>query len=526
MYHILVLAPLSEEGLEVLRSAPDVQFDAGRWKRADLLTRIDRYDALIVRSGAIVDQELIERAAHLKVIGRGGAGLDGIDIAAATARGVMVMNTPQANNLAMAEHTLALMLALCRQLPPADAAVRRGEWDRTRFPGVQLYGKTLGLVGFGVIGRLVAARALAFGMEVLAYDPYIDDDIARQLHVTVTTLDDLLTRSDFVSLHTALTPDTRRMIGAPELGRLRDGARLVNCASSELLDEGALLQALTSGRLAGAALDGLVMESDDHPLFGLPNVIVTPRLGPNTVEAQRDVSTQIAQQVLDALRDVDYRNVVNVPFIAGTNFTQARPYLELAEQIGALQSQLVGGRVRSVEIEVKGEGMSDLVKPVAVALLKGLLSHLLIETVNYINAPALAAERGIAVAQTRGLDTPDYPNLISCRVSWDGGGQHVVAGTMFGGTETRIVQLDHFRMDARPQGLVLIMLSRDVPGVIGKVGTLLYEYGVNIGEWRLGRDRPGGTALSFVNLDEAISEAGLAALRALPEVMEVRAVRL
>jgi D-3-phosphoglycerate dehydrogenase len=410
-------------------------------------------------------------------------------------------------------------------LPPADAAARRGEWDRTRFPGVQLYGKTLGLVGFGAIGRLVAARALAFGMEVLAYDPYIDDDIARQLHVTVTTLDDLLTHADFVSLHTALTPDTRRMIGSAELAHMKEGARLINCASSELLDEAALVEALTAGKLAGAALDGLVTESDAHPLFRLPNVILTPRLGPNTVEAQRDVSTQIAQQVLDALRDADYRNVVNVPFIAGTNFSQARPHLELAEMIGALQSQLAGGRVRSVEIEVKGEGMTDLVKPIAVALLKGLLSRLLAETVNYINAPALAAERGITVSQTRGLDTPDYPNLISCRVSWEGG-QHVLAGTLFGGTETRLVQLDHFRMDARPQGLALIMLSRDVPGVIGKVGTLLYQYGVNIGEWRLGRDQPGGTALSFVNLDEAVSDAGLAALRALPEVMEVRAVRL
>jgi D-3-phosphoglycerate dehydrogenase len=248
------------------------------------------------------------------------------------------------------------------------------------------------------------------------------------------------------------------------------------------------------------------------------------------VEAHRDIAAQIAQQVLDALRGVEYRHAVNLPFIAGPDFQRVRPYLELAEKIGALHSQLAGGRVREVEIEIKGEGQTDLVKPVAVALLKGLLSHLLTEPVNYVNAPALAAERGIVVSQTRGLPLADYAHLISCRVSWQGvgaaPGQRLIAGTLFGGAESRLVQMDDFRLDAKPEGAVLVMFSRDVPGVIGKVGTLFHQFGVNIAEWRLGRDRPGGTALSFINLDEALSAEGLTALRALPEVVEARIVRL
>ena len=525
MYRLLLLAPLSDEGLALLRAAPDVQFDIARWKRADVLARIGQYDAIIVRTGKIIDRELLDRAVHLKVIGRGGAGLEGLDLAAATARGIIVMNLPQANDLALAEHTLALLLALCRQLPAAAAAVRRGEWDRTPFAGVQLNQKTLGLVGFGPIGQLVAARALAFGMEVLANDPYIDAEAARQLRVSVTTLDDLLARADMVSLHMALTPETRGLLGATQFARLKPGARLVNGASSELIDETALIEAITSGHLAGAALDGLQTETADHPLFHLPNVIITPRLGPHTAEAQQTLSLQIVQQVLDALRGTDYRNVVNLPFNVGPDFPQVRPYLELAEKIGALHGQLAGGRVRSVEIEVKGEGMTERVKPVAVALLKGLLSHLLTEPVNYVNAPALADARGLVVSQTRGLPGADYANWIACRVKWPDG-ERVIAGTLFGTTESRIVLLDNVRMDAKPEGTVLVMFSQDVPGVIAKVSALLYQFTINIAEWHLGRDAPGGSALSFINLDSPISVEGLAALRALPEVVDARLVHL
>jgi D-3-phosphoglycerate dehydrogenase len=292
------------------------------------------------------------------------------------------------------------------------------------------------------------------------------------------------------------------------------------------VDEAALFTALTDGRVAGAALDVFAVEPPiGSPLLQLPNVVVTPHLGASTLEAQREVSVQIARQVLDALRGLEYRNVVNLPFVPGPDFARARPYLRLAEQLGALQSQLAGDQLRTVEIEVRGEEAAPLVKAVAVAVLKGLLANRLSETVNYINAPLLAAQHNLSVTQARGLGASDYANLISCRVHWDGG-QRLVAGTLFGGAESRVTQLDGFRMDAQPQGHVLVMQSRDVPGVIGIVGTLLFQFNVNIAEWRLGRDHPGGTALSFINLDSPIQPAGLTALRALPQVLEVRSIVL
>ncbi|MCC6188346.1 MAG: phosphoglycerate dehydrogenase, partial [Anaerolineales bacterium] len=480
MYRILVADEILPAGLDLLRAAPDARVDDLRLSRAELLAQVGDYDALIVRSGTPVDRPLIEAGRSLRVIGRAGLALDNIDLAAATERGLMVMNTPQAYSLAAAEHTLALMLALCRRVPAAEAALRRGEWGRGRFLGVQLHGKMLGLVGLGRVGRLVAQRALAFGMAVLVYDPYADDDEARRLGVTLATFDEVLSRADYLTLHAELTPETNCLIGPVELARLKPGARLINCARGELVDEAALAEALRGGRLAGAALDVFAAEPPaPHPLLDLPNLVLTPHLGGSTEEAQRETSREIARQVLDALRGHDYRNVVNLPFIAGPAFAQTRPYLALAEQIGALQAQLAGGEITSVEVEVKGADVAGLVKAVAVALLKGLLGRRLSQAVNYVNAPLLAAQHGLAIAQARGLETADYANLVSCRVRWTGG-QRLVAGTLFGGLESRIVQLDAFRMDARPQGQVLIMSSRDVPGVIGIVGTLLHQYGVNI----------------------------------------------
>jgi len=530
MFRILVTDPLPDEGLALLRAAADAQTDyrpeLGTRNGDELLTAAADYDALIVRSGTAVSQALIENCARLKIIGRAGVALDHIDIAAATERGIMVMNTPESAALSAAEHTLALLLALCRHLPAADASLRRGEWDRSRYWGIQLDGKTLGLIGFGRVGRLVAPRAHAFGLNVLAYDPYIDPDIARRANVTLTTLDDLLARSDIVSLHPLLAEGPRQILGAAELAQMKPGARLVNTAHGALVDEAALLAALQSGRLAGAALDVFAVEPPGRsPLFELPNVVVAPHLSSSTVEAQRDVAVQIAQQVLDALRGQNYRNVVNLPFIAGPDFRLVRPYLELAEKLGALQSQLASGPITKVEVEVKGEGMTELVRPIAVALLTGLLRDTATEPVNYVNAPALAAERGLTITQTRGMQLVDYPNLLSCRASW-ADGQRLIAGTLFGGSEARLVQVDDMRMDARPEGHVLVMFSRDVPGVIGLVGTLLAQFGVNIAEWRLGRDAPGGRALSFINLDEAPPPAALDSIRALAPVIAVRAIRL
>lgn len=524
MFKILVTDPLPEEGLQLLRAAPDAEVDYGPLTSLPLQTRIAEYDALIVRSGTAVDAALIEHGTRLKIIGRAGVNLDNIDVVAATERGIMVMATPEAVSIAAAEHAWALLLALCRRVPLANSSVRRGEWTRGLFLGTQLHGKTLGLIGFGRVGKLVAERAHAFGLTVLTCDPYVDPDLPRSVNVTLVTFDELLSRSDFISLHATSTPQP--LFGTTEFARLKPGARLINTASGTLVDEAALLAALETGQLAGAALDTFAHEPPTRGrLVEHPNVVVTPHLASSTEEAQRTVALQIATQVLEALRGQGYRNVVNLPFRAGPDFRAVRPYLELAEKLGTLQSQLAGNAITHVEVEVKGEGMADLVKPIAVALLTGLLRHTSAKPVNYVNAPAMAAERGMSITQTRGMSLVDYPNLLSCRVSW-AGGQRLVAGTLFGGSEGRLVQMDETRMDAKPEGHALVMFSRDVPGVIGIVGTLLAQFGVNIAEWRLGRDTPGGTALSFINLDEAPAPAAVQSLEALPQVIEVRAIEL
>ncbi len=525
-WRVLVTDPLPEEGLARLRAAADLVTDYRPLHGPALLAAIGEYDALIVRSGTAVDRLLLERGERLKIVGRAGVNVDNIDVAAATERGIMVMNTPEAVSVAAAEHTLALLLALCRRLPAADASVRRGEWRRGLFLGQQLSGLTLGLVGFGRVGRLVAERARAFGLNVLAFDPYVDDDLARRADVTLVTLDELLARADIVSVHAAVRDAAAPLLGAVELSQLRPGALLVNTARGALVDEAALLQALTSGRLGGAALDVFAAEPPGRsPLFDLPNVVVSPHLGASTLEAQRAVAVQIAEQVSEALRGQNYRNVVNLPFMAGPDFRLARPYLELAEKLGALQAQLADGPITRVEVETRGEGLAELIKPIAVALLTGLLRRTLTEPVNYVNAPALAAEHGLAITQARGLPLVDYPNLLSCRVTWDSG-QRLAAGTLFGGSDARLVQMDGTRLDARPEGHALVMTSRDVPGVIGSVGTLLAQFAVNVAEWRLGRDAPGGTALSFINLDDAPPAAALDAIQALPQVIHARAIRL
>jgi D-3-phosphoglycerate dehydrogenase len=398
---------------------------------------------------------------------------------------------------------------------------------RSQFLGVQLYRKTLGVVGLGRVGAQVARRARAFGMTVLAFDPYISDDVARQLNVILVDLDELWARSDFITLHTALTPETRSLISAQAIARMKPGVRLVNCARGALVDEAALVDALRSGHMAGAALDVFSDEPlpEDSSLRSFPNVVLTPHIAASTVEAQRDVGTQIVDQVLAALREEDFRNAVNMPVADIGVFRGLRPYLLLAEKLGSLQMQLSEGRIKRVEVEFQGEEVSDHVKPLTVALLKGLLDPISDTPVNYISAPHLAIQRGISVSETRGLPTPNYANLISCRVLWDGG-ERLVSGSLLGHEFPRVVQIDTFRLDVQPEGIVLIMDSIDVPGVIGRVGTLLGSYGINIAEWRLGRVALGGQALSFTNLDSPAPPEVLAELVQLEGVNRVRQVSL
>lgn len=493
--------------------------------RQALLDAIGDADALIVRSGTTVDVELLDRAKRLQVIGRAGVGLDNIDVDAATDRGVLVMNTPGANSTATAEHAWALLLALCRRVPAADASVRRGEWERKAFVGTQLQGKTLGVVGLGRVGRLVARRGRGFGMKVLAHDPFLSTEAAEELRVELVDLDALLSEADVVTLHAPLTDETRGLIGPERIDRMKPGALLVNAARGGLVDEAAVAKALESGRLGGAAFDVYESEPPEgSPLLGRDDVVLTPHLGASTVEAQRDVSVQVVEQVLEALRQEDFRNAVNLPFLATGGLIEIRPWLDLAERLGRLVAALAPGRLEAVEVEARGPEAAPHAEPLSIAILRGLLAPVVGEDdVNWVNAGRLAAERGIAVARGRRASAVEYANLVGCRVRTDEG-EHAVAGTLFH-TRPRAVEIDGYHLDAPPAGDVLLVWNRDVPGVIGRVGTILGNAGVNIAEWRLGRSAPGETALAFINLDNPAPPDIVEALQAIEGVRAVRQVR-
>lgn len=528
MHRILVSDKLGAAALERLKEFPDIAVDVKTgMSREELLTTIPEYDALIVRSGTQVTADVLAAGQKLRVVGRAGVGVDNIDVNAATMRGVVVMNTPGANSIATAELAIGLMLAVSRNIPQSHASLGAGEWRRGDFVGNQLYRKVLGIIGFGRVGKLVAERARAFGMDVLVYDPSTLEETARDLGVMLVELDELLAKSDYVTLHAALTPTTAKLINADTLAQMKDGAVLINAARGKLVDEEALAEALRSGKLKAAAVDVYSKEPPpaDHPLLSLPNVVHVPHLGASTHEAERDVGIQIVGQVVSALRGADFTYAVNMPFDFEGDFASVRPYLELAERLGRLHAGLADKPVCRIEVEVQGEAVAGLVRAIGAGLLKGLLEPDSDVPVNYINAPLLAHQRGIETSQTVGIHALDYPNLIACRAIWDGG-ERLLAGVLFAGGQPRIVQVDEYPLEARPEGVVLVMQNQDVPGVIGQVGTLLAAYEVNIGEWRLGRNKPGGEALSFINLDSEPTESMLRALHEIKAVTQAKVVKL
>lgn len=528
MFHILVADSLGEAGIERLRLESDIEIDVKTGLTKDQLVHvIPRYDALIVRSATVVDQVVLAAARRLRVVGRAGIGVDNIDVRAATAKGVIVMNTPQANSIATAEHTIAMMLAVSRHIAIAHESVRQGRWERVKFQGQQLSGKVLGIIGLGQIGRLVAHRAKAFNMETIAHDPYVSEEVGREMEVSLVDLDQLLARADYVSLHTSLSPETESIINARTLGQMKTSAILINPARGKLVDEAALAAALEAGGIRAAALDVFRQEppAKSNPLIGMPNVLHLPHLGASTMEAQRDVAVQIVEQVLDALHNKDFRNSVNMPFIPGADFQRTMPYMNLAEKIGRLHFHMATGPIRSVEIELQGDAVQELLKPIAAAILKGVLQGFLEDSVNYVNAPILAERHGIIVMQSKGISAAPYAHLISCRVHFEGGSR-TISGALFGGVHPRIVQVSKYHMDVDPSGIVLVMLNKDTPGVIGQIGSILGQHRVNIGEWRLGRAEKGGDALSFVNLDSYPSADVIAELKNVQAVIKLEVLTL
>ncbi len=525
------LAPESKTTLERIPGA-QVDFKVGL-KPAELREIIGGYDALAVRSATKVTADILSAATRLRVIGRAGTGVDNIDLPAATRRGVVVMNAPGGNSVSVAEHTLALLLALARQVADASQSTRGGKWEKKRFAaGRELAGKTLGVLGTGNIGALVVHRAKAFGMKVIAYDPFLSEEAAANLGVELVQLPEIFRRSDAITLHVPLNEQTKNMVGAQQIAQMKRGALLINCARGGLVDEKALAEALKSKRLGGAALDVFETEppAADHPLFSCENFIATPHLGGSTEDAQQNVALIVCEAMVEYLSTGTVRNAVNVPSVSGEVLERLGPFLKLAEKLGTFAGQLsmqgVCGAPEQIEIAYAGEVSQHPTAPLTAAVLKGVLGNFLAEPVNEVSAPALARERGLSVKEVKTSDTPDFSSLVSVRLRCANGGSTEVAGTIVGKREPRVVRVDKFELEAVPEGAILVMHNDDKPGVIGNVGRTLGEAHVNIAQFALARDRKSGEALALVNVDGAAPADVLDRLRGLPNVRSVVQVTL
>ncbi|MFN8650960.1 MAG: phosphoglycerate dehydrogenase [Gemmatimonadales bacterium] len=519
-YRVLVADKIAREGLTPLTT--DSRFtlvEKPGLKGEELAAAIAEADAVLVRSATKITRDALARAERLKVIGRAGVGVDTIDVDAATEKGVAVMNAPAGNTVSAAELALALLLSLIRKVPAADRSMREGKWDRSSFSGTELYRKTLGLIGAGRIGGEVARRARAFGMRVLAYDPYLSAEAAKGMGIELATLDTVLREADAISLHVPLTDSTRGILGPAQLDLLKPTAVIVNAARGGLVDEAALITRLKEGKLAGAAFDVFEQEPlpADHPLRAVPNVVLTPHLGASTEEAQLNVAIEIAEAVKLALLEGDFAGAVNAPLVGGDRLKRLRPLLDLATRLGRLAAALADGPITAAEVRYAGDG-DDFLRPITSAAVIGLLEGAIgAPAVNVVNALHLARQRGIQVERTRADAAPDYANLIEVRIQ-AGATQTRAAGTLLGEGHPRLVRIGDFQVDVSPRGRLVVLRNRDVPGVIGRVGTLLGNAGINIAGYHQARVAAGGDALAAISVDAALPQAVLDALRALPEV--------
>jgi D-3-phosphoglycerate dehydrogenase len=528
MPRVLANDKLESHGLDLLRQAGIDVDDRSGLKGDALKQAIREVDGLIVRSGTHVTADLLDDPGKLRAVVRAGVGVDNIDVAAATRKGIVVMNTPSGNTVSTAEHTITLLMALARQLPAADASLHGGKWERNKFVGTQLAGKTLGIVGLGRIGREVARRAAGLDMKVIGFDPFLAPDRAAQLGIeAVAGLDQLLPHCDFLTVHTPLTDETRDLIGAKQLAAMRKGARVINCARGGIINEEALAEALKSGHVAGAALDVFVQEPPpaDHPLLKLPNVVVTPHLGASTVEAQGAVAREAAQLLIDFLQRGVVGFAVNMAAVDRTELEELRLYVDLARRLGLLHAQMAHGAIKRAELTFRGEVARRSTKLVTAAFTAGLLEYRLAQNVNVVNAEVLARERGIELVEQHNPKKGDFSTLIKADVVTDKK-TYTAAATLFGNRLLRLVQLGPYHLDAYMDGVMLIFTHRDLPGLIGYIGTIFGKHQVNIAQMTVGRQQPGGEAIAVLNLDAPPPDAALAEVKSHPQISSVSVVKL
>lgn len=523
---VLVSDNISPKGVEILKKAGlTVDVKTGM-KPEELKACIGDYNGLIIRSATKVTAEIIEAATNLKVIGRAGSGLDNVDKNAASKKGIVVMNTPGGNTVTTAEHSMAMLFSTARLIPQATASMKAGKWEKKKFMGVELFNKTLGIMGLGNIGGQVAKKALGLEMNVIAYDPFLSEEKAKTMGIRKVSMEDLFSEADFITIHTPMTPETKGVINSKSIATMKNGVRIINCARGGIINEQDLYEALKSGKVACAALDVFEKEPpENNPLLTLDNVICTPHLGASTEEAQENVALAVAEQIADYLIHGTIRNAVNFPSIPSDQVARLQPYINLAEKLGGFCSQIFEGGVTEITVEYRGDASTINTAPVTVAAIKGYLSPILLETVNFVNAPFIAKERGIEVKESKGSDAQDYQSMIAIRIKAKDK-ESYVAGTLFSKKDPRIILIDNFKVEIVPEGELLLMYNNDKPGVIGNIGNTLGKNNINIARMHFGRESAGGIAISVVSIDSTPTPEIIEQIKNLPNILSVKHICL
>ncbi|MCD4812564.1 phosphoglycerate dehydrogenase [bacterium] len=528
MFKVLISDNLAVEGQEILKNDPEIELDAREKVTAEeLLKIIPDYDALIIRSASKVTLEVLEAAKKLKVIGRAGVGIDNIDLAEATRRGVIVMNTPDGNTISTAEHTFSLIMAISRNIPMADKSVKEGKWERKKFMGTELYGKTLGIVGLGRIGTELAKRAQSFGMKIMAFDPFLTKEKADKLSVKLATLDEITTQADYITVHTPKNKETAGLFSKAQFAKMKKTTRIINCARGGIVNQQDLKEALENGVVAGAALDVFDSEPpEDNGLFALGNIVLTPHLGASTEEAQINVGIIMAEQVRDALKGGMIRSAVNIPTVAPEILKEIAPYLDLAECLGSFQAQMLEGQLKKITIKYAGDVCDSPTDLISVAAVKGFLSSMLSESLNFVNARVLAKERGIEIVETTSTDTVDFTSTIAVQVETDKEDREIVGTLISKKREPYVVSLFGYHTDFIPKGNLLVFTHKDEPGIVGKMGSILGNGGINIATLRMGRDEIGGEAVSILSVDSEVPGNILKELAQAADIKTIKNVNL